>query len=37
MEWSLEEIKRKDKVFGSWQDLDSEYLKKLKGGELWSP
>ena len=37
MEWSLDEIKRKDKVFGSWQSLDSEYLKRLKGGDLWSP
>ncbi len=37
MEWSLDEIKKKDKVFGSWKPLDSEYIKKLKGGEIWSP
>lgn len=31
MEWSLDEIKKKDQRFGSWKPLGPEYLKKLRG------
>ncbi len=37
MEWSLDEIKKKDKVFGSWRPLGADYLKKLEGGDVWNP
>ena len=31
VEWSMDEIKKKDMVFGSWKPIGSEYLKKLRG------
>jgi len=35
MEWSFDEIREKDKRFGSWQPLGSEYLKKIRGDVVW--
>ncbi len=31
MEWSFDEIREKDKRFGSWKPLGPEYLKKIRG------
>jgi len=36
MEWSFDEVRDKDKRFGSWTPLGPEYLKKIRGDDVWN-